>query len=238
MNTLEQMLFDIADLRRRLDNLCRMVTVTEVDVDKMRVTVQIAPDVTINNVAYLTRRASANKTWWTPEVGEVGLLYCPSGDLANAFFTPGLNTETNTPPAGAAETQEVTEWRNGDKETHDYGTHSHELVCGDSKHTYDREKVKIEHKETNYIEITKDDKITIQAAGSNNKVEIENNKMTLTIGTNKIEMTNSKITLTVGANKIQLNAANANINGATFVGGVTNLFAGVNPVTYVAVPIT
>ena len=132
MNTLEQMLFDIADLRRRLDNLCRMVTVTEVDVDKMRVTVQIAPDVTIDNVAYLTRRASANKTWWTPEVGEVGLLYCPSGDLANAFFTPGLNTETNTPPT-KKETQEVTEWRNGDKETHDYGINSHEFVCGDSK---------------------------------------------------------------------------------------------------------
>ena len=52
-----------------------------------------------------------------------------------------------------------------------------------AKRTYDREKVKIEHKEKNFIEITKDDKVTLEA-GSTNKIEIDDtdDKITLEAG--------------------------------------------------------
>ena len=167
MSYLVQVKEELADIQQRLQNMSRVCKVTAVDAKNLRVTVQIDPETEIPDVQFLAQRASDNKTWWLPEVGESGLLSCPSGDLANAIFQPGLNTKDNVPPE-AEPTQHVIEWANGDKEIHDYESNSHELSSGNSKRTLNREGVTLESAVDKKIEVNqKEAKVQI---GSNEAI--------------------------------------------------------------------
>ena len=83
MNQLEQ----IADLRRRIDNLLRLGTVTAVRKGKCRVK---SGDITTNWRPFFTRRAGGSRTSWRPSIGEQVMLLSLSGDVANAHILPSL----------------------------------------------------------------------------------------------------------------------------------------------------
>lgn len=83
MNLQEQ----IADLRRRIDNLLRIGTVTAVRARECRVK---SGDIETNWRPFFTRRAGTARTSWRPTVGEQVMLLSLSGDVANAHILPSL----------------------------------------------------------------------------------------------------------------------------------------------------
>lgn len=76
-----------SELKRLLNNLIRLGTVTEVDGTRARVK-------TGENLTplrpWMTQRAGEDSTWWAPSVGEQVLLLSPGGDLAQAIILPAL----------------------------------------------------------------------------------------------------------------------------------------------------
>lgn len=83
MNLQEQ----IADLRRRIDNLLRVGTVTAVRARECRAR---SGDIETNWRPFFTRRAGTARTSWRPTVGEQVMLLSLSGDLANAYVLPAI----------------------------------------------------------------------------------------------------------------------------------------------------
>ena len=80
----------IADLERRLEMMQQLAKVSSIDESNHRVDVKIR-DLELKGLPFLTWRAGSEaKTYWVPEVGELGLLMCPAGDVGNAFFMPAL----------------------------------------------------------------------------------------------------------------------------------------------------
>lgn len=85
----------IAELRRRIDNLLRLGTVTEVRAGSCRVK---TGDITTNWRPYFTRRAGSARTSWRPTTGEQVMLLSLSGDLACAYVLPALNQDDYPEP--------------------------------------------------------------------------------------------------------------------------------------------
>lgn len=77
----------IADLRRRLDNLLRLGTIAEVRAGACRVK---TGDITTAWRPWFTTRAGSARTSWRPTVGEQVMLLSLSGDLANAYVLPAI----------------------------------------------------------------------------------------------------------------------------------------------------
>ena len=122
----------LVDLRRRLDNLLRAGTVSEVDLLRARVRVHYgagAPgeDVEAQTefIPWLTTRAGADRTWWAPTLGEQVLILAPSGDLANAVALPAIY-QVAAPPPESADAKHVTAYSDGT--TIVYDTEGHCLL--------------------------------------------------------------------------------------------------------------
>ena len=91
MKTLAELTLRVADLETRLENMLQLAKVLKVDDATNLLDIEIR-GVELRGVPYLTWRAGENgKTYWVPEVGEVGLLLSPAGDVGNAVFLPALN---------------------------------------------------------------------------------------------------------------------------------------------------
>lgn len=86
---------EIAELKRRIDNLIRLGTVAEVKSGYCRVT---TGEITTDFRPYLTMRAGTAKTSWRPSIGEQVILFSLSGDLTNAYVLPSLNSDQNPVP--------------------------------------------------------------------------------------------------------------------------------------------
>lgn len=86
----------IAELNRRLDNLLRIGTVTEVAGGLCRVqTGELLTDWR----PYFTHRAGASRTSWKPSKDEQVMLLSPGGDIASAYVLPALNSEAFDVPS-------------------------------------------------------------------------------------------------------------------------------------------
>ncbi|WP_247682675.1 phage baseplate assembly protein V [Pseudoalteromonas sp. MMG013] len=89
------MLAEIAELKRRIDNLIRLGTVAEVKSGYCRVT---TGEITTDFRPYLTHRAGTAKTSWRPSIDEQVILFSLSGDLTNAYVLPSLYSDENPEP--------------------------------------------------------------------------------------------------------------------------------------------
>lgn len=99
--------WQLAELRRRLDNLLRLGAVAEVDLEAARVRVRWAEDaegepVLTGWIPWLAPRAGGDRTWWPPEVGEQALLLAPGGELPNAVALPALYSDSHPAPSADA----------------------------------------------------------------------------------------------------------------------------------------
>ena len=45
---------------------------------------------TMEGVPFVSPRAGEDQVYWLPSVGELGVLFSPAGDIANAVFMPSL----------------------------------------------------------------------------------------------------------------------------------------------------
>ena len=97
--------WDVAELRRRLDNVVRVAVVAEVDAAALRLRARWATDadgapVLSGWLPWVAARAGEGASeWWAPEVGERVLLLAPGGDLAAAAALPALYSDATPPPS-------------------------------------------------------------------------------------------------------------------------------------------
>lgn len=93
----ESVEFRLAELERRLNNLVRYGTVAEADYASARVRVK-SGELLTGWLPWLTHRASNDRTWHAPEVGEQVLLISSCGDPAQAVVLPAIYQAAH--PAG------------------------------------------------------------------------------------------------------------------------------------------
>lgn len=70
-----------------------------------------AGDINSQAIPWLERRAGTTRSWSPPSVGEQGVLVCPGGDPAGAFFIAGAFSDAHPPIAD--ETREALELPGG-----------------------------------------------------------------------------------------------------------------------------
>jgi phage baseplate assembly protein V len=97
----DDLLYRVAELERRLNNLLRMGKVEEVDYDQALCRVRSGGILT-GWLQWATTRAMGEKTWWAPRIGEQVMVCCPCGDLAQgkvmmAFYQDAASAPANSP---------------------------------------------------------------------------------------------------------------------------------------------
>ena len=80
---------NIADLARLIENIVRLGTIAEVQMQPPRVKVK-SGNITTTWLPWLALRAGADREWDPPTIGEQVVLLSPSGNLAQGVVLAGL----------------------------------------------------------------------------------------------------------------------------------------------------
>jgi phage baseplate assembly protein V len=81
--------YTLNDLDRRLANMIREGTITEVDLEAKKAKVEIG-DIITEWLQWGVRRAGKNRDWHAPDVGEQVVVFSPGGDLSQGIIGPSL----------------------------------------------------------------------------------------------------------------------------------------------------
>jgi phage baseplate assembly protein V len=114
----------ISELDRRLGNLVRMGTITELDQANARVKVDLG-DSTTEWLPWVTARAGATRTWSAPRPGEQVMVLAPSGELAQGVVLPSIFQDAHPAPSN---TQDVEHTEYPDGTTVDYNSATNTLT--------------------------------------------------------------------------------------------------------------
>lgn len=98
---------DIAELRRRLDNMLRLGTIAQVDHAKALCRVKSGA-ITTGWLPWLSLRAGTTKSWNPPSVGEQCIVFSPSGELAQGIALVGIYSNSNPAPGSTANLDRTT----------------------------------------------------------------------------------------------------------------------------------
>ena len=107
---LEDLLYRIADLERRVNRMLTLGVVSEVDLDAARCRVRYGPkdgpEAVTAPIPWVTWRAAGeDASWWAPQEGEQVLLLAIGGELEGAVALPAIFS--NALPAPSAEAREA-----------------------------------------------------------------------------------------------------------------------------------
>ena len=178
----------LAKCEAQIANLQQYAKVIRIHEDANLVDV-VARDTELTNIPYVTGRAgSIGKTFWMPEVNEVGLLLSPGGDVGNAIFMPALNYNGRPAPRNDKDIMlrqfdpEAREEWNGDNDTHTL------RISGDTEIKIERSPGKIEAKAGSA-------KATLHEPDSASLEYTTNTKTTLTSSQHESKAGNAKLTL-------------------------------------------
>ena len=193
-DVISELIMRISELEKRVANICRLAKVTYVyrksgdpgqgaqdpgntDIGYVDVEFEGLP---VSKIPFLTMRHGEDKTFWLPSVDEVGLLFSPSGDLANAMFLPAFVYKGFPAhiPDGISVHKCKRIFRDGMEEEIDVDSHSHQFTSDNSNRFIDREKIE-DTQGTSTIKIDGDETEIKRAAG----------KIAEIVGTNKNELT-------------------------------------------------
>ncbi len=90
--------YSLQELQRLLTNLIRLGTIQDADYRRARVRVA-SGDLLTDWLPWITGRASHDRTWWAPELGEQVLILSPDGELANGVVLPAVYQSAHPPLA-------------------------------------------------------------------------------------------------------------------------------------------
>ncbi|PHM65679.1 baseplate assembly protein [Xenorhabdus stockiae] len=90
------------ELLRRLRNLIRTGTVTQVDTARGLCRVETG-HLETDWLNWLTTRAGRARTWWAPSVGEQVILLAIGGDLTTAFVLPAIFSDACPAPSASSD---------------------------------------------------------------------------------------------------------------------------------------
>ena len=222
-NTLAHLTARVAALESAKANMMQLATVTVVDDTTNLLDVEVR-GVPLTGVPFITMRAGAmGQTYWLPEVGELGLLFSPGGDVANAVFQPAMFYEGMPAPENDANIMRR-RFTDVAEEKWDGNDNRHVLqLDSNAKRQTDQEPAKIEDN-------AGDSKITLDSAGTA-KLEASS--------TAKLEIQqsgNAELAATAMA-KIVLSAIVANIVGLNIhPTGITTIMSPMGPCFFAPVP--
>ena len=107
----------LQDLERRLNNLLMIGTISAVDYGSARCRVAIG-EIQTAWLKWFTTRASSDRSWWAPEVGEQVMVLSPSGELAAGTVLPAIYQSAHPPPGDRA-THRIDDYGDGTRVTYD-----------------------------------------------------------------------------------------------------------------------
>lgn len=130
---MDELLYRIAELERRLNNIVRVATVDMQSGDRVRVV--DGSGLKTGMLPWLTRRAGNDRDWWAPESGEQVVLLCPSGDPALGVVLPSIYRASHPAPAEAATVHRIV-YQDGAVTEYDRAAHKLEAtIPGDIEAT-------------------------------------------------------------------------------------------------------
>lgn len=107
----------LQELERRLNNLLMVGTILEVDYAAARCRVEIG-ELRTAWLKWFTTRASSDRSWWAPEVGEQVMVLSPSGELAQGTVLPAIYQSAHPAPGDRA-THRIDDYGDGTRVTYD-----------------------------------------------------------------------------------------------------------------------
>ncbi len=113
--------YDLAELRRRVDNIVTLGVVDQVDAANALARVAVGTRST-GWRPWLTRRAGGDRDWWAPEPGEQVVVLSPSGDPEQAVILPALYSAGRPAPEGSADIR-ATVHDDGARDSYDRAAH-------------------------------------------------------------------------------------------------------------------
>ena len=213
----------IAALETQLQNVLQIAKVTVVDDTTNLLDLEVR-GVPLTGVPFLTTRAGTmGQTYWLPEVGELGMLLSPGGDVANCVFLPAMFYDTVPAPENDANIMRrrftnVAE----EKWSHDDNRHVLQLDSNAKRQT-DQEPAKIEDN-------AGQSKVTLDSAGSATIAASPTAKLEIQ------QSGNAELAATAMA-KIVLSAVVANIVGLNIhPTGITTIMSPMGPCFFAPVP--
>lgn len=183
---------EIAELKRRLDNILRKGKIEEADYALARVRVK-SGDIVTDWLPWFTQRAGLDISWWPPTKGEQVMILSPSGDLAQGAVLPALFQSVH-PACGDRSTVSRHTYKDGavieyDEEAHllyGYIPGYALLECDRDIEAVAGQHIKVTAKEGN-IDVTADKgQITIRAKTDNINVVAEKGNIDLIANEAKI----------------------------------------------------
>lgn len=118
--------FEVSELNRRLANIIRIATVSEIDYDTAKVIVAIG-ELRSDWLPWLSSRAGNNVTWSAPDIGEQVIVLAPSGDLSQAVILSALY-QNNFPAQENSGDVHAIEYGDGTKISYNRQTHNLDIV--------------------------------------------------------------------------------------------------------------
>lgn len=117
----------LQDLERRLNNLLMVGTILEVDYAAARCRVGVG-EIRTAWLKWFTNRASNDRSWWAPEVGEQVMVLSPSGELATGTVLPAIYQSAHPAPGNLA-THRIDDYGDGTRVTYDRETSVLTIDC-------------------------------------------------------------------------------------------------------------
>ncbi|MCT4575083.1 MAG: phage baseplate assembly protein V [Alphaproteobacteria bacterium] len=97
---------NISELNRKIANIIRVGTISEVDYEKARARVKIG-DITTRFLPWIVSRAGTNRTWKPVDVGEQVMILSPNGDLNYGVILHSLYQTLHPAPSQSKDTHTV-----------------------------------------------------------------------------------------------------------------------------------
>lgn len=125
---------DLVELSRLLENLLRIGTIHDVDLQRRRARVKSGQIIT-GWLTWFERRAGETTTWDPPTIGEQCLVLSPSGELAQGVIIYGIPSDVIDTPSHA-EAEHVIRFPDGATFTYNHAD-SHLHIAGIKSATVD-----------------------------------------------------------------------------------------------------
>lgn len=93
-------MFEITELQRRMANVIRVGTISEVDALTAKARVKLTDGLVTGLLPWMTEAGHVSN-WCCPSVGEQVILLAPNGSLEQAIIIGGLFSSTNSPVSSA-----------------------------------------------------------------------------------------------------------------------------------------
>ena len=133
------MSWTLSEINRRLSNIARMGTISELSDETARVRVRIG-QLHTDWLPWFTHRAGSDRSWWAPEPGEQVMVISPGGDLSQGVVLPAIY-QNDHPSPKIERTVHHVEYADNSTVEYDREAHQFQMDLGPVRITINRERI-------------------------------------------------------------------------------------------------